>query len=440
MLIFLGVLAYLFNNKDVISAWLIGIGMFCFSLIICLLNVSKWNVEMLPLTVIVIFSAFIFWGIGDIIAKSIYKVLNHPSMKSIKTAEIKALDIRKSITLLFSLVMVIVLFYYFRYIYQISLIAGNTGGYNDMFKYARYAVINTKYNIDMPFILSHLLLISKCTAYIYIFVLVYNKFYFNFVDFFVFVPIGIYVAQISISTARIDFIRLTTYILMLVFILWKKNNSWSNRLDWKIVSYGISGIIIFLLIFRLLGFLTTKTDSREIWDDISIYMGSSIVGLNQYLDSFHSTNDFFGKETLYNIYKILRKINLVSIPEYNTPLEFLYFNGSRTNIYTSFRRYIQDYNYIGLYFILFFQGFFYSYWIEKIKRRKVSGLYIILLCSIFYPVVEISLDEQFISNIFSLTTFYQSIYLIMLYYLLIGKDRYFSTETADFYELRGKDY
>ena len=195
--------------------------------------------------------------------------------------------------------------------------------------------------------------------------------------------------------------------------------------DVKIILLGVVGIIVFLILFRFLGFLTGKTDVRNLWDDISIYIGSSIVGLNQYLRE-PGQSEFFGKETLYNIYTILRKLRLTSIAEYNTPLEFIYFSDFRTNIYTSLRRYIQDYGQFGMLFIFFIQGMFYSGWMEKIKRTTTSAINIIIFCSIFYPVVEVAIDEQFVSNIFTLATLYQSIYLYIFFHLITRRKIYFN--------------
>ena len=49
----------------------------------------------------------------------------------------------------------------------------------------------------------------------------------------------------------------------------------------------------------------------------------------------------------------------------NMALEFISFNGVEGNVFTSLRRYINDFGYVGLYIVQFYLGVFYGFFITS---------------------------------------------------------------------------
>lgn len=424
MLLFLASFSYIVNGKDILSPWLISIAVFIVAVFVASVNLDSWGMTISSEVVVVIITALIAWGFGDLVGKRKFDKSIEIPIKSESTFNHKVFNVSFFSIVFISGFMILVTYFYYQYIYNISIIAGNPGGRELMFKYARYAVVNKKYNTEVPSLLNHGLAISKAIGYVFLYIVLYRlvilkKLRKNYVLLF---PIGIYLIQISISTARISFIRIIAAGLIMFFIMWKEKNDWTNKLDFKIIAISMLGLSTFFVFFRLLGTLTGKTETRELWSDISLYTGSSIIAFDNYLSN-RPVREFFGKETLYNLYTVLRKLNWSDIPPYNTPLDFFYFPTGRTNIYTALRRYIQDYSFFGMYFIMFCQGAFYSMWLSKIKITQNRGLSLLLFATLFYPVVELSIDEQFISSFVSLAMLYHIVYIILFYWFFVGRKK-----------------
>lgn len=422
LLVILIIISYFLNGFDVLSAWLIACSMFFISVLIAFLNQRLWGMNFAFKTFAIILLALICWGVGDCIGKirlsrQTYFIKNDPANLDKR----EPIVITRKAVYFIATVMFITTAVYFIYLYKISLIAGNPNGIIGVFKYARYAVINVKYNVSEPYVLAQLLNLSEAFGYVFIFIIIYNKIMVNFSTNYYYYPVILFLIQTGISTARINFIHIITTILLLVFILWKKKRGWDNSVDLKIMRYAVLGLFTFLILFRLLGYLTDKSGNRQLWNDISVYMGSSIFGLDYFLKNPH-TNPFFGRETLYNLYPALTKLGLTNIPAYNSTLDFFYFSGSRSNIYTAIRRLIQDYGVSGMAIIFTVQGFFFSKWLNIIKYHRVKGFTILLFTMFMYIVVELAIDEQFVVNLVSINTFYKIIFTLIVYKVLIKRE------------------
>lgn len=413
-------LAYVLNSFDVLSPWLIAVVVFSMSTFVAFLSRHTWDFTLHYNTVFFLCFVFLIWGIGEVLSKFPYN--NKISKYDYKN--IKQIKISDKIFICFLIIESFTLILQFIYMYRISLLAGNGAGISGMFKYARYAVVNVKYNASPPTYLAQLVLLTEGIGYNALAALLYNKI---MVDRSVkntklYMLIGLFVVLIAISTARIKFIHLIVTVLMLFFIMWKKKNGWNNKNDGKIVKYALLGIVLFLIVFRLLGYLTDKSGNRELWGDISLYTGGSIYVFDHYLNNYNFVNDFFGKETLYNLYAELYKFHMTDILPYNSTLPFVYFAGTRANVFTAFRRLFQDYGYIGMSIILLIQSFVFGRCLNHIKYKKTSMLFILLFACFFYIVAEISIDEQFITTITAINTIFRVIY-IWIAYKIMFKDK-----------------
>jgi oligosaccharide repeat unit polymerase len=423
-LIAIWMLIYYLNGRQFFSPSIFMTSTFIIASIVCCVNANLWRVNLGIWTVVVICSGILIFAIGEAVGSNKSVILKTGiNIFNIGETDSKIIKVRPRIMILVVAIMVITSVFYFRYIYRISLVAGNPLGYAGMFKYARYAVINTKYEVSPGFLLSHGLLISECFGFIFLFIILYNKILYDKFGAIVFIPCILYILQISISTARLDYISYLGGGIVIYFLISMKKENFNVHLNLKTILIALGIVFLVFFGFRLLGNLTGKSATRELWSDISNYTGSSIAAFDWYLKVPRTPNAFFGKETLRNIYKMLYGVGLTDIEPYNASLPFVYFQRNiRTNIYTAFRRLIQDYGYIGMYMIMLFEGFFYGAWTRSLKMKNIAGLGIIVYAYMFFPVIFAFIDEQFVLNFTTIRIVYMLIYFALFYKLIIGSN------------------
>ena len=432
LLAFLLFVVYVINGFDYIVPSFFMIGSFMLSALISLVAADRWQSIRFN-TMITILLGITAFSIGDFIGSKlnfhirIQKIkIALPFFKNKKTESLNAsIDISKYLILFVCLFMLVIDFFYFKYIYALSVAAGNTQGYSQMFEYARRAVVNSRYNAPpMAMWLQHGNIITECLGYIFLYVFIYNIIIAKKVNYLYLFPCVLYLANLMTSTARIDVINFVCAIIIFYSVLSLKKNKKNLQLKPKIIAYAVIAIVAILISFRLLGYLTGKSSSRELWTDISTYGGSSIPALDAYLNSPKIPNEFFGQETLNRLYAVLRGLHLTNVKSYETTLPFIVFpDGSSTNIYTGFRRYIQDYGYIGMSFILLLMGLLYGAINKAVKKSKNIGVGVIIYAYFFYPVVMTFVDERFLISFTSLSMIYHIIYFLIIYRLIVGKSK-----------------
>ena len=67
------VTAYLMNQKDILSPWVITIGMFLVSTFFAILNIDTWQFTLSPLTVFVILTGVFAFGVGEILISAAFR-------------------------------------------------------------------------------------------------------------------------------------------------------------------------------------------------------------------------------------------------------------------------------------------------------------------------------------------------------------------------------
>ncbi|MFR4483192.1 hypothetical protein [Sellimonas intestinalis] len=87
------VTAYLMNQKDILSPWVITIGMFLVSTFFAILNIDTWQFTLSPLTVFVILTGVFAFGVGEILISAALK--NMLFQKESKTEEFQELKFPK---------------------------------------------------------------------------------------------------------------------------------------------------------------------------------------------------------------------------------------------------------------------------------------------------------------------------------------------------------
>lgn len=423
-ILFIGILILFFISfflfkKNILNPSVILCSVFLVSLFFSILNVKKWRIVFYLNTVSVILGTIIVFILGN----SIIYLLPQNTKINKKNLIKKKIQIKKipfKIIFLINLLSLTLLYKNFQEVYQLSLIGGNPGGYNLMLYYAR----NAK---SLFFTLSRLITYGsyfvKAVAYICFFLFSYLTIFdkFKIKNLFLLFSVIIYCCFIILSTGRTEFIYLLIYILVTFFILYQQK--YNFKVTKKIIFYGILTLIIFFIIFILTGLFTGKTQaSKNIFEMLSIYAGSSLPAFNIYMNNSTKTLDtYFGENTLFLIYDILRKLNY-GIPKLYIPYEFIYFGEIYTNIYGAIRRYYEDFGIGGLFIIVFLLGIFYGVFFNFASYKKNNFFVLILYASFCFPIFEFPIEERFFMLLFPQGFIYNFIALGITYYFLIYKN------------------
>lgn len=400
--------------KNVLNPCFILCSIFIVSIFFFSLKRNEWRVDLTIKTVVLIITSIIVFTFGGMLSQKIF-------YKKIKYKKIKIKNLILINRFIIAVILSTIIFIlFFKETYRLSLIGGNLEGYKAMLYYARHTILSQLGSTS--YLLSIGIFYVKGVVYIIIFFLskkIIAKKY-RKKDIIYIIPIIEYIGIIILSTGRTEFIYLLIYIFNIYCILLQQNNNWKLKLNLKILILGVVLLLLFFLLFIIVGYLGGRVQTNRIIDTLSVYTGSSIAALEKYLSCFKFELEYFGEHTLAIVYKILLKLGY-NVPQNYGPYEFVSLNTTSTNIYTALRRYIEDYNIIGMYFILFILGIIYNIFFYKACYKKNNNLPLIFYSAFIYPVYEFSIEERFLTGILTTGTIYTIIFIIFNYYYLFKK-------------------
>ena len=423
---------YYLNNKDIASPSVIIIIFFMLSQLINLVYITKWKTTFSVLYFLTLTIGYTFTIAGDLsgkIANQRKWKIKKVSRKNTITRDSQIDVIR--IPLLFNcfviLFMITVAYFYYRDMIRIARLYGDLS-LQTVFQAIRNVTyyVGTSGDIERgtSTFLSHALLASKAVAYIYIYIFLYNivycrkKFRENWINI---IPAIIYLIESTFSTSRSQILYFMAGVCFILYLLWYcKNGQISQRTKSKFIRYGLITVVGFCIVFYLLGYLTKKSLSISFADNIAVYVGGSQVSLSKWLERFSETTAYFGEESLCGIRKVMLKLGLTNHYVVRH-LEFETFGNYRGNVYTSFRRYISDFGYVGLPVMQFLSTFIVSFLYNWIKNKKTPNGLIIIYGYIVYSICMEAIDELFFSSVFEISNIYVFIYGFIIYKFIIKR-------------------
>lgn len=418
LLLILAIFYYHIFGKDILSPSFIATVMFSISTLFACINANEWGVKFNSHTLIAILSTLICFGIGEIIVRLMCYNRVRKGLEINKKDYCK-IDLRKiKIITVFS---ILFLLFYFYATLNIAKLAGYNGNGKLLF-FARQARVHLEDIYGVPFyerLASWLSSLLYIIAYIVSFFLLKDFFQKKCVKKEYLIIIFVYFIFIFLSTRRNDFIYIITFYVLVGSCFYMQARKWNPKYNWKIILFAFLGICIFLLLFIIAGSFKSYDILSRIWKTITSYAGQSIPLLDNYFTYPRPKDEWFGENTLFGIYRFLRKFSS-SIPYFFAPYEASYFsNGDWGNVYTMIRRYHEDFGYIGLYGMSIFLGFFYSFWYLKVKRKKDWQLLLYAMC--FFPIVEIAIEERFFMYLVDFGRIIILFLTILFYLYLTGK-------------------
>ena len=233
-------------------------------------------------------------------------------------------------------------------------------------------------------LISHSMLVQQgiyfCRAvtYVYIFYMYYNLIMHGIkpkIKEFI-IPL-LYFVQALLSTGRTEIIYIIYAILIIQYSITITKKRGAYFTDRRF----IKKLVIVLILFVVLGNIR-NSGKRDIFQIISVYVGSSIYALDKYIigSGMNSNATFWGQETQPLYYSIMRAFGKDTHSTVATLSPIIIDVNVMTNVYTAFRRYIHDFGIAGLLIINVLLGCFFSllfkHWINNpLNKAEVDRFY-----------------------------------------------------------------
>lgn len=375
------------------------------------LNSIIWNIDITLLSYFILISYLLIFVIGFKIGYSvIYSKKKYHLFRAINNSNITIIII--------TFILIITLIQYFRFIYDLSVWYGNPGRLDLMVSYARSAFTDPNLSIRTPRLLGHLQVFANAVAYIFVYIIINNlhngK---RILSQMKYIPsILLYIGLVFLSGGRTKILYLFIYIIVIAlnyrfFILNKAKVSLRTYIR-IVISF-----VLFILLFQFMAIFAGR-NTASLWNNFQIYFGSSIFAFSNYIKS-PPAFEFFGRETLYGFLSALKALGF-NIPTFTKHLEPTLVNNISTNIYTAIRRYNQDFTILGGLIVSIIISTFYGI-LYKLTKSNLNELTIMMFSIILIPLFEYAIEERVMNNLLTLEFFYLTLYVSIIYILLIKK-------------------
>ncbi len=377
------------------------------SMFFAVLNVDKYGLFVGEYTFFVVLLGMISFAFGNYyVYSSSVKVLQHSDARNVV---VKYKYIKIVIT---SIVMLVLLYFSFKEVYDLSIALGNTTGISNMIKTVRYPL--EREEISFSRWNSYRGLVSQVIAYVSLYYFFESVFYKKIREYFYLLPVILYIPFTILSTGRLSILCFLIYALVLFSVFYLKQKEYAVGAKIKIVSYLAGTAIVFVVLFLSYGYFTGKVAgaTRTPFVILSHYAGLSIPALDVYLRMPVLEDSLIGSNTLSGIYSNLRTLGF-DIPKVDIFLPFVKFNTLTTNVYTAFRRYVSDYGVLGMCCILFIFGSLFSLVYEKIKYGN-NKMLLILYASYAWTLIMSFHDEKFLMGIVNTSLVYRVVILYLV--------------------------
>ncbi len=431
-LVVLLIFTYHKAQKDIMDPAVIFCAMYIVSVFCALLNIQKWNIHMRWYTVaFLVIGAVIFVGVSIGTKKFVLSTASKSTLKQNQPSE-KNKEIPVAVVLFSCAYSILTIWLMVSEILKIARMFGEFTTFSQALTiYKDHA--SYKMEVQLPKYVTLMLKPVIACAYIMTFFffkgilkenLSWKK---KFVRYWYYLlPAIFYIVQRLLESNRGAIIDFVIAMLVMYFVLWNRKNNWKKSVKVRVLvevgAIGVIGLIIFYYSASIIGRINTK----GLFDYITYYCGGSIECFNRYLQNMPEHSKIFGEETFYHLIVDLDSLGITNFDLQSLVsghFDFQYYNDIMIgNIYTAYRRWMQDFGIVGTILLqsvmaAFFSGFYY-----KIKIMAQSGkrtdFAIILYAYLAYCIFLHSIDAYFYLETFSKATVATLVVLFAVYSLI----------------------
>lgn len=407
---------YISEKKDILSPSVI-VGA-SFALCVCLdaLCAEEWDLPMHINTCIAILCGILSFNIGAcVVGQSFSKV------KTVKFNDDNRFDVQIIWISLMSLVLLCFLYLNYNEFNAISHKFTTSENFSVMLRTVidKLQAGEVKYSTWYTW----RMIIAQAVTYVSLFSFIYNAIYLRIHMFRFLVPVAIYIPILIVTAGRQDFLYLAIFILVSTIFLYQSKYNFDVRKSYKVLGFLFLCFCAFLIFFFVSGILSGKIQAgMSPVKVLAHYAGTNISALDVFINQVTIPDDqYIGQITLTKIYNNLRSFG-IDVPEKNVYIStFVFFSGISTNVYTAFRRYIQDYGYFGCFLIMFILGSLYSSFYGILKYRTKSCFLLIVYSTYCYPIFLFCREERFMTSILSARCLFTVLIMFLVYKFYIRK-------------------
>ena len=425
---------YIKARGDILQPSVIFSAMYTFSILCATLNKEYWGIDLSWKTFFIIVLGGLEFIIISFLVDYFYKKKYDNDMKINQNEDNKGkiIKIEKwkiAIIFIYSIVVIILL------VLNVLSIASEFGEFSNFSEALTIFRQNTSYesNASLSQIMSLLLKPLFAAAYICLFVYIKNIIYKEgkltkkiFTESIYLLPVLAFVIQSLVQSNRGSILRIAIAGFSMFVIIWYQKWNWKRKVSIKAILSLVIIACIGLTAFYFSATLVGRKISKNLIQYVTMYCGGSIQCLDMYVKEPAKKSDIFGYETFTYFIRNLQDylgLELDEVP--TTHLEWRKSNGVLIgNVYTSYRRWIQDFGYVGMILLQAGVALFYNIFYNKMKYSKnksstINDIGLLTYAYLAYPLFIHSIDSIFYLNVFRLYFITQTITLIIGYIFLL---------------------
>lgn len=236
-----------------------------------------------------------------------------------------------------------------------------------------------------------------------------------------FIPVLLYALGSLMTGGRFNVLIITAAGITMFAILYRRKNRKGFSLKIYLVIICLIALVLvgFYAIRELIGRTTTASQEASFVDYICTYVGGSLPLFDMYLQNPVAQSDIFGKETFTAINNTLIEWGLIDGSPYVSHLEFRIWNGFNLgNVYTGFRRNIQDFGMAGMIILQMLMSLIMSILYNRCKSTK--SIFITIIYSWFaYTIWMHCVNDTFYGGLFTLGAVIKFVFVYIAYILII---------------------
>lgn len=266
-----------------------------------------------------------------------------------------------------------------------------------------------------------MLAFCKVIAYGFSYVFIWNLIAYNKLERKILIIPVLYLLVSLLTSGRNYFLEYVIYVYVAYFLMAKKKIHFTPGKTIKLIIKIVFVLIGVLVTFVLLANIVGRNTNHSLFTQVSVYLGGPLISFCEYFNQFKAGNNvYFGQESLIGWYQFLDLIG-VTDAKLVRHLEFIQFGDNWGNVYTSFRRYINDFGVIGCCLVVICISFFYEaiYKVVSHKPFLLFGSFLFLM--FMYPVPMMVVDDLLLSRVLSINTFLEIGYSIVVFYFLVRR-------------------
>lgn len=422
------IISFKLFSKDFVAPITIYFFTYFISVLCASFNINKWGINIsLQAFLILVLGSIEFFVISYIIYKMYgnYQKGKKSKVKRSSITEIKIEKYKLILLLLYGITTIVLLTINVK---EIAFQFGEPTSIKEMLSIYRY---NVSYHTNARLERFTSLLIKPlfAIAYINLFVFINNFIASNKSKFIklkentiYLLPVVIYLIYNILVSSRLSIITIVIAGFIMSVIIWNYKHNWTKKISYKTIFYIFCVGIVGLILFYFTGTLIGRNIKTNFFDYITMYCGGSIQLFDMYLKNPIAKSAIFGYETFFGFVVNLNdyfNVNVGVIPTGH--LEWRYSNGYNVgNVYTAFRRWYQDFGYLGIFVLQFIFACFYNliyYKFHNLNYDKDKTKILIIYYSYFcYSLFTHCIDSTFYSFTFRLSFITQFIVFMMVYF------------------------